>query len=1602
MATTVFAAFFIAFALFASGYSYYSYYYPTTYYGGYYNYFYPTCQLASFPKTITAGSASEIQIQYYDLNYEPWLISINCGNGKYAYAYFCWGTTGTCYASCKYDSPGYYNVYAPYYVGGAYCGYTSVNVVSQQGGSGGGTGGVQQCADGSYYGQCSTNQPKYCQNGVLIDRASLCGCPSGYDRNGDICVQKQQPPQAQQCNDGTAYGFCSQQRPLYCFNGVLIDRASACGCPSGWVRDGERCVLQQQTVPSCVASASPSNLASAGIVTISAQYSNFAKAPQTAYVVCGQGAIANAQCSGGSSGSCIATCAYSSKGTYGVDVLLDTTKCSTMVAVGQSTPPTPSNQPPVYPRSCKVTVDTPLLFNNGSSNVLVTYDNFDKAPSFSQLSCPAFSSLQCTGTQKTGSCTGVCTYATPAVFPTTYTIGGQLDDLRCSASSVTIVKSGAVTPTPEAKGGIVVNVLEAGSNVAVQGAFITLYLRGSVVDTAYSDSNGVATFTQLNAGGYSVTVSKIGYATQSQSGQVVASQNTVFNFLLQKTFASSSCSVALNQQTIRPGGSTSVSVNFNGVNQIPSTALVSCGNGNTATAQCSGSSGSGVCQASCAYGEEQSYPVYKTVSSSINGVNCNSAQLTVIAPLVTTGDFVARISDCADGSGLPGASVLIAGRAYYADSLGLVTASGIRPGNYAAVVSYAGYSDSTVTATIAAGETDSKSVCLNKLPPLPQAQCDFDAQVIRSPECPYSSVPQPYQLKISNKLEANTSITFSYSSNALCGPTSVSLLPLQEKIVDLNSCPNFNFVGGTNVIATLYDGNCTKNMMLNACQSGGLSLVALEDDKTSLLNQKICYPLVVRNRGLGSGLVTMGASPSQSADYEFAPNQFIIASQETKNVNFCVTPRSSGATTFAIKAQSAINDCTYTVVVTAPSQSQFSTNTSGCATISAGTTVSNFALSLYNNALSGDYDLELGSNDLNAVLVQEKLYGFEKNSNRIIDLRLNGFGASAGEHKFDLLLKKNGVVAYQQTLCFNIEGTQTAFAQLKPNVLNVKRGSSGSTTLTVRNTGTVRSTYSVTAPNAPLVTTISPSVFSLNPDDEAAIDVSVASSFGNASDSYVIPIRIFSQSSFQSTSGQYNVQVDCGNGNTQSQTCSGGSSSCSVTCNYPSTGVYSVTSSIGGTSCASSEVRVIDATSNSCILSASSPHVTRGSSTSINVNYDSLSTNPDHFDIDCGNGQHITASSCSGNSGSCSATCSYPDAGSYYVSASSGNGGYSCYQTRVAVSDSGLQACRLSVSPSTVTDGSSSFVTLNYYNLPTSSSSYYYNQYGLVDSFNLLVNLVSGGSVRFEPVVSDTLQVVAPAPVEMTPGSTITVPIVVKNNNYYSLSTVLFSATGLPAGFVINPVSPFSMDPNEEKTIRISITADKNVPISTYSVRLNAQSALAISPEKTLSLRVKPASIQQLAVDVGSPSFAFATSGTTEEIINVSIAIANNEADALTLQPSLDLPQNWTYSAPALTVQPGKTETFVLKLTAPNYTPQDYNATIRVQSGDKVKTMDFKIPSRDSVRNPFSGLFTASSGGLAAIVILILLGIALAAYLMYRANENAEEKTAGQTKLKGE
>jgi len=92
------------------------------------------------------------------------------------------------------------------------------------------------CTDGTFYGQCSGNQPYYCFNGTLVKNSTACGCPYDFKVNGNDCEK------IQRCNDRTIYEECSTSKPFYCLNGSLVEKASLCGCSGDDIPQGDSCV----------------------------------------------------------------------------------------------------------------------------------------------------------------------------------------------------------------------------------------------------------------------------------------------------------------------------------------------------------------------------------------------------------------------------------------------------------------------------------------------------------------------------------------------------------------------------------------------------------------------------------------------------------------------------------------------------------------------------------------------------------------------------------------------------------------------------------------------------------------------------------------------------------------------------------------------------------------------------------------------------------------------------------------------------------------------------------------------------------------------------------------------------------------------------------------------------------------------------------------------------------------------------------------------------------------------------------------------------------------------------------------------------------------
>jgi hypothetical protein len=87
--------------------------------------------------------------------------------------------------------------------------------------------------------ESNSGSPFQCSNNIdddsdgLIDYPNDQGCTNLFDNDEiDIVVP-------QTCNDGTLYGSCSTNKPLFCDNGNLVNDCQNCGCSSGLFCQGD-------------------------------------------------------------------------------------------------------------------------------------------------------------------------------------------------------------------------------------------------------------------------------------------------------------------------------------------------------------------------------------------------------------------------------------------------------------------------------------------------------------------------------------------------------------------------------------------------------------------------------------------------------------------------------------------------------------------------------------------------------------------------------------------------------------------------------------------------------------------------------------------------------------------------------------------------------------------------------------------------------------------------------------------------------------------------------------------------------------------------------------------------------------------------------------------------------------------------------------------------------------------------------------------------------------------------------------------------------------------------------------------------------------------
>jgi hypothetical protein len=93
-----------------------------------------------------------------------------------------------------------------------------------------------------------TQEAKLCPDGSSVSRigpnCEFTACPgspeSSEEQNNNSILPRQQTT-ALKCSDGTLYEKCSSQKPKYCQDGSLVDKASICGCAVSLTVSGDSC-----------------------------------------------------------------------------------------------------------------------------------------------------------------------------------------------------------------------------------------------------------------------------------------------------------------------------------------------------------------------------------------------------------------------------------------------------------------------------------------------------------------------------------------------------------------------------------------------------------------------------------------------------------------------------------------------------------------------------------------------------------------------------------------------------------------------------------------------------------------------------------------------------------------------------------------------------------------------------------------------------------------------------------------------------------------------------------------------------------------------------------------------------------------------------------------------------------------------------------------------------------------------------------------------------------------------------------------------------------------------------------------------------------------
>ena len=118
---------------------------------------------------------------------------------------------------------------------------------------------IPKCSDGTTFGECSISKPKYCYNGNVVNKCSVCGCASGSCSSDESCGIATNTTPTAFCGDGSCNnaetcstcaadcGSCPVQNTTpFCGDGSCNNAETCSTC----AQDCGSCPIQNQT-PVC-------------------------------------------------------------------------------------------------------------------------------------------------------------------------------------------------------------------------------------------------------------------------------------------------------------------------------------------------------------------------------------------------------------------------------------------------------------------------------------------------------------------------------------------------------------------------------------------------------------------------------------------------------------------------------------------------------------------------------------------------------------------------------------------------------------------------------------------------------------------------------------------------------------------------------------------------------------------------------------------------------------------------------------------------------------------------------------------------------------------------------------------------------------------------------------------------------------------------------------------------------------------------------------------------------------------------------------------------------------------------------------------------------